>query len=47
MPDAVPNTNDDVPDGLTVVTRAALLTPIISAIRAFSVLAKSAAFFKS
>jgi hypothetical protein len=39
----VPNTNDVVPEGFTVVTRAAILIPIICAILSFSPTAISAA----
>ena len=45
MPDDVPNANDVVPAGLTVVVRAERLIPISPATRSFSCLTSLAASF--
>ena len=47
MPDEVPNTNEEVPEGLIVVDLADALIPICLAIIAFVSFTKSAARFKS
>ena len=47
MPDEVPNTNELVPDGFTVVTLAALLIPKIFAISSLTLLASSGDFKSS
>ena len=47
IPDDVPNANEVVPAGLTVVVRAERLIPINSATRAFSSLTAFAAAFIS
>ena len=47
MPEDEPSTSELVPDGLTVVVRAALLIPMSLATRAFSSLTASAAATRS